>query len=74
MTAKFGPAGNCDAFYAAGYKSTAQMPAFLAEKDLHAYEYQCGRGVRLSDATAIALRAAAEKHAVQLSLHAPYYI
>ncbi len=74
MTAKFGPAGNCDAFYAAGYKSTAQMPAFLAQKGLYAYEYQCGRGVRLSDATATALRTAAEQHAVQLSLHAPYYI
>ncbi len=74
MTAKFGPAGNCDAFYAAGYKSTAQMPAFLAQKGLHAYEYQCGRGVRLSNATATALRTAAEQHAVQLSLHAPYYI
>lgn len=74
MTAKFGPAGNCDDFYAAGYKSTAQMPAFLAQKGLHAYEYQCGRGVRLSDATATALRAAAEQHDVELSLHAPYYI
>ncbi len=74
MTAKFGPAGNCDAFYEAGYKSTAQMPAFLAANGLSAYEYQCGRGVRLSDATATALRTAAEQHGIQLSLHAPYYI
>lgn len=74
MKAKFGPAGNCDAFYAAGYKATAQMPAFLAEKGLNAYEYQCGRGVRLSDATATALRSAAQEHGIQLSLHAPYYI
>lgn len=74
MNAKFGPAGNCDAFYAAGYKATAQMPAFLAEKGLTAYEYQCGRGVRLSDATATALRSAAEQYGIQVSLHAPYYI
>ena len=74
MTAKFGPAGNCDAFYAAGYKSTAQMPAFLEKHGLSAYEYQCGRGVRLSDAAASSLRTAAEKHGIQLSLHAPYYI
>jgi len=74
MTAKFGPAGNCDAFYEAGYKATAQMPAFLEKYGLSAYEYQCGRGVRLSDTTATSLRAAAEKHAIQLSLHAPYYI
>lgn len=71
---RFGPAGNCDAFAAAGYKSTAQMPAFLAGYGLTAYEYQCGRGVRLSDATAIALRTAAQQHDIQLSLHAPYFI
>ena len=71
---RFGPAGNCDAFAAAGYKSTAQMPAFLAGYGLTAYEYQCGRGVRLSDATAIALRTAAKQHDIQLSLHAPYFI
>ena len=74
MTAKFGPAGNCDAFYAAGYKATAQMPAFLAQYGLSAYEYQCGRGVRLSDTTASSLRTEAEKYGIQLSLHAPYYI
>ena len=71
---RFGPAGNCEAFAAAGYKSTAQMPAFLAGYGLNAYEYQCGRGVRLSDATAEALRKGAEEHDIQLSLHAPYFI
>lgn len=71
---RFGPAGNCDAFAAAGYKSTAQMPAFLAGYGLNAYEYQCGRGVRLSDATAETLRKGAEEYGIQLSLHAPYFI
>ncbi|MBP3936770.1 MAG: TIM barrel protein [Clostridia bacterium] len=71
---RFGPAGNCEAFAAAGYKSTAQMPAFLAGYGLNAYEYQCGRGVRLSDATAETLRKGAEEHDIQLSLHAPYFI
>lgn len=74
MTAKFGPAGNCEAFYAAGHKATVEMPAFLKAQGLTAYEYQCGRGVRLSDATAAALRTAAAENGVQLSLHAPYYI
>ena len=72
--ARFGPAGNCDDFAAAGYKSTAQMPAFLASFGLTAYEYQCGRGVRLSDATAEALRTGASEHGIRLSLHAPYFI
>jgi len=72
--AHFGPAGNCDAFAAAGHKQSAEMPAFAASFGLNAYEYQCGRGVRLSDDTAAALRMNAEAHGVQLSLHAPYFI
>lgn len=74
MIARFGPAGNCNAFYEAGNTATVQQPAWLRQWDLNAYEYQCGRGVRLSDKTAEALRAAAEENDVQLSLHAPYFI
>ena len=74
QAARFGPAGNCEDFAAAGNKSTAQMPAFLSAFGLTAYEYQCGRGVRLSDATAEALRTEAEKYGIALSLHAPYFI
>ena len=50
--ALFGPAGNCEAFYAAGYKNTVQIFPWLQQQGLTAYEYQCGRGVRLSAATA----------------------
>ena len=74
MSALFGPAGNCADFYAAGHKHTTEMPAFLSTFGLTAYEYQCGRGVRLSDTTAKDLRAEAEKYHITLSLHAPYYI
>ena len=74
LIARFGPAGNCDDFAAAGHKHSAEMPAFVASFGLNAYEYQCGRGVRLSDDTAAALRLNAENHGVQLSLHAPYFI
>ncbi len=72
--AKFGPAGNCDAFYEAGHKGTAEAPLWLKKWGLTAYEYQCGRGVRLSDATADTLRKTANENGIQLSLHAPYYI
>ena len=72
--ARFGPAGNCDDFAAAGYKHSADMPIYAASFGLNAYEYQCGRGVRLSDDTAAALRLNAEQNGVQLSLHAPYFI
>ncbi|MBR5539998.1 MAG: TIM barrel protein [Clostridia bacterium] len=74
MTAKFGPAGNGDAFYEAGYKSTVQAPAWLKGLGLTAYEYQCGRGVRITEESARALGTEAEKNGIQLSLHAPYFI
>jgi len=71
---KFGPAGNDDAFYAAGYKNSEQMPMFLAEMGLDAYEYQCSRGVKISDEKAAKLKAEAEKYNIALSVHSPYYI
>ena len=72
--ALFGPAGNCEEFHAAGYKSTAQVFAWLAARGLTAYEYQCGRGVRVSDESAAVIRAEAAAHGISVSLHAPYFI
>ena len=40
MIARFGPAGNCNAFYEAGNTATVQQPAWLRQWDLNAYEYQ----------------------------------
>ncbi len=74
MTARFGPAGNSESFYAAGNKATLQAPAWLGSLGLTAYEYQCGRGVRVTAETARAMGVEAEKHGVQMSLHAPYFI
>lgn len=48
MTAKFGPAGNSDSFRAMGYRRTEQVPEYIRRMGLDAYEYQCGRGVRIS--------------------------
>jgi len=72
--ALFGPAGNCEAFYAAGNKHTVQIFPWLQQQGLTAYEYQCGRGVRLSVASAEAMRAEAERCGITMSLHAPYFI
>ncbi|MBR5227914.1 MAG: TIM barrel protein [Clostridia bacterium] len=71
---KFGPAGNDDEFYNSGYKNSEQMPEFLHNKGLDAYEYQCSRGVRVSDEKAAKLKVAAEKYNIALSVHSPYYI
>lgn len=73
MPAKFGPAGNSESF-SAKYKSTVQAPGYLEAMGLDHYEYQCGRGVKVSDKVASALKAKAEEYGISLSLHAPYFI
>lgn len=74
MSAKFGPAGNGDAFYSAGFKSTHQAFSWLKEIGLDLYEYQCGQGVRGSDEAFAKVGSEAAKHGITLSLHAPYFI
>ena len=71
MSASFGPAGNAENF---PYKSSADAPRWLAEIGLDCYEYQCGKGVHVGEATARKVGAAAVEHGIVLSLHAPYFI
>lgn len=71
---RFGPAGTADSFSAMGYKQTAQVPAYLERFGLTAFEYQCGRGVRISTEKAAQLGRLAKERGIALSLHAPYYI
>ncbi|MBQ8965145.1 TIM barrel protein [Ruminococcus sp.] len=73
MSAKFGPAGSSDRF-SAECRSSLQLPGWLAKMGLDHFEYQCGRGVRVSDKLAVGLKAKAEEHGVTISLHAPYFI
>lgn len=72
--AKFGPAGNSESFAAEGYRKSEDAPAWLAAKGLTAFEYQCGRGVRCGEETALKIGAAARAHGIQMSIHAPYFI
>jgi len=74
MYAQFGPAGNPDAFYEAGNKASVQMPAWLGEMKLTAYEYQCSRGVNIKEETAREIGLRSAEYGVKLSIHAPYYI
>ncbi|MEG6584594.1 TIM barrel protein [Dendrosporobacter sp. 1207_IL3150] len=74
MLAKFGPAGNPDAFYESGKKASVEMPEWLAGLKLSAYEYQCSRGANIKEDTARAIGNKAEEHGISLSIHAPYYI
>ncbi len=74
MFAKFGTAGNCEDFYDAGNKSALEMPIWLKNHNLDCYEYQCGRGVKISDDAAKKLGKFAAENNIILSVHAPYYI
>ncbi|MFA9381754.1 MAG: TIM barrel protein [Acetanaerobacterium sp.] len=74
MSVHFGPAGNSVSFAAMGYKKSTDIPEYVVKMGLNAYEYQCGRGVKISDAAAAALGEEASARGVQLSLHSPYYI
>lgn len=74
MTAKFGPSGNSKSFYDEGYKSSVDMPKWLKEKGLDAYEYSCGRGINIGDETAKKIGEEAKKNNIFLSIHSPYYI
>lgn len=74
MSAIFGTAGTPDDFKLQGYKTGLQVPGYIEKIGLDAFEYQCGRGVNISEATAIALGNKAIEHNIKLSLHTPYYI
>ena len=73
-TPLFGTAGTSESFKTMGYKTSAQVPQYTAAMGLDAFEYQCGRGVRLGEALAKTIRDGAETHGIYFSLHAPYYI
>ena len=69
-TVRFGPAGNSNSFKG----KTVDIADYVAEMGLNAYEYQCGRGVRVNTAAVTELGIRAKNADIALSLHAPYYI
>lgn len=74
MKIRFGTAGKSDSFESLGYKKTTDIPAYLARFGLNAFEYQCGRGVRVNEVAIKQLGDDARANDIALSLHAPYYI
>jgi deoxyribonuclease-4 len=71
---KFGPGGNSISFYNSGYKSSIDAPKWLNNIGLDAYEYQCGNGITVTEATAKEIGKEADKYNISLSIHAPYFI
>ena len=63
---RFGPAGNSESFAAAGFKKSEDAPAWLAQMGLTAFEYQCGRGVRCGEETALKIGAAEKQRGIRM--------
>ena len=72
-TPRFGTAGLADSYTVKKFDPAA-IAAYTAGFGLTAFEYQCGRGVRLAHDKAAALGAACAERDIALSVHAPYYI
>ncbi len=74
MLAKFGPGGNCERFYGEGYKASMEAPKWLKSQGLSAYEYECGKGIKISPDSAAVIGREAKANGITLSVHAPYFI
>ena len=71
---KFGPTGNSESFYAAGYEHTEEAAAYVKEMGLDCFEYSFGRGVRMTEGKARSIGKAFAEAGVEISVHAPYFI
>ena len=74
MSAFFGPGGNSQAFYNAGYKSTIDAPRFVRSIGLNAYEYEAGNGIAASLETLYKIGKVAVEQGIKMSFHTPYFI
>ena len=72
MPVLFGPGGNSDSF--AKRKFPDDLPQYLGGLKLQCYEIECGRGVRISQATYDRLPKIAQENNLTITLHAPYFI
>ena len=70
---RFGTAGTSDSFAAQGYKSSLDVPEYTAKMGLNAFEYQCGRGVRLGLDKAARMAALAGEQGIRLIDEAAKY-
>lgn len=71
MNVCFGPAGKAESF---GNRKSLELPNYLKEFSLNAFEYQCGHGVRISEKTAAEFGKLMRESEIMVSIHSPYYI
>ena len=68
---RFGPAGKPIGMKSGDYVKAVE---YVASEGLDALEYEAVRGVRITAKKAMAIREAAEKYGIILSMHAPYFL
>lgn len=71
---RFGPSGNSQSFFDAGFKHSEDAALFVKNMGLDCFEYSFGRGVNLGEAKARSIGAAFAAAGVEISVHAPYFI
>lgn len=71
---EFGPSGNSEKFFAAGKKTSEESALWVKNMGLDCFEYSFGRGVRMTDESAIRIGNAFKNASVDISVHAPYYV
>ena len=70
----FGPSGCGNEFYEQGHKSILEVPEWVKNYGLDAYEYSFGHGYNMSSELANKAGQLSKDHDMKLSLHAPIYI
>lgn len=70
----FATGGNTDKFYSEGNKSSLKMPEYLKNIGLNGYEYECSKGIHLSNDSAVKLGELSRENKINLSIHSQYYI
>lgn len=71
---KVGFAGSDEKFAELGYKSSVQIPEYALSLGVDCFEYSFGKGVRISEPTAVTIGKAFENANLEISVHAPYFI
>lgn len=70
----FGPSGCGNEFYEQGHKTILEVPEWIKNYGLDAYEYSFGHGYNMSTELASKAGELFKENNIKLSLHAPFYI
>ena len=74
MAVIFGPSGCGDEFYEQGHEGILEVPKWIKDYGLDAYEYSFGHGYQMSIEKAKEAGEKFKEYDIKLSIHAPFYI